>query len=115
MDRKKRMLDNVDQLRIKQIDAYQTLVLVTQAKMRLLPQHSQPYVELELELNANYNAYQQSHLRLQDHEQSLRENLHDLEQDLIPIRYLSTQSNVKNGIIKNKIMFLVGFLILIHT
>ena len=46
MDRKKRMLDNVDQLRIKQIDAYQTLVLVTQAKMRILPHHSQPYVEL---------------------------------------------------------------------
>ena len=32
MDRIKRSLDNVDQLRIKQIDAYQTLLLVNQAK-----------------------------------------------------------------------------------
>ena len=86
------MLDNVDQLRIKQIDAYQTLVLVTQAKMKLLPPNSQSYVEYELELNAKYVAFQQSNQRLQDHEQSLRENLYDLEQDLIPIRYLSTQS-----------------------
>ena len=58
MDRKNGMLDNVDQLRIKQIDAYHTLALTTQAKMTFLPPHSQAYVELELELNANYNAYQ---------------------------------------------------------
>ena len=67
--------------------------------MHFLPTWTQGYVELELELNANYNAFQQSYTRLQEHEQHLRENLRALEQDLIPIRYLSTQSNVKSSVI----------------
>ena len=102
MDRIKRSFDNVDQLRIKQIDTYQTLLLVTQAKMRLLAPNSQPYVEYELELNANRHAFEQSNQRLQNHEQSLREKLDDLEQDLTPIRYLSIQSNVKNAVIRKQ-------------
>ena len=89
MDRKKRMLDNVDQQRIKQQDTYQALVLTTEAKMHFLPTWTQGYVELELELNANYNAFQQSQTRLQEHKQHWRENLRALELDLIPIRYLS--------------------------
>ena len=105
-------VDNVDLQRIKQLDTYQALVLTTEAKMHFLPTWTQGYVELELELNANYNAFQQSHLCLQDHEQGIRENLHALEQDLIPIRYLSTQSNVKSSVIKNKTTYLAGSLIL---
>ena len=60
------------------------------------------YVELELELKAKYNAFQHSQRRLMDHELKLREDLHALELDLIPIRYLSSQSNVKSNVIKKQ-------------
>ena len=46
MDRKKRMLDNVFQQNIKQLDTYRALVLTTEAKMHFLPTWTQGYVEL---------------------------------------------------------------------
>ena len=46
MDRKKRMLDSVDQKRLTQQDNYQTLLLTTEAKMSWFAPWKQGYVEL---------------------------------------------------------------------
>ena len=66
---------------ITQQDNYQSLLLTIEAKMTWFSPWEQGYVELELELNAKYNAFQRSQRRLQEHELQLREDMRALELD----------------------------------
>ena len=100
IDRKKRMLDTVDQKRLTQQDTFQSLVLTTEADMTWFAPWEQDYVRLEGKLHAATNAFNNAQTRLMNHELQLREDLRDLELDFIPIRYLSSQSNVKSPIVK---------------
>ena len=76
--------------------------MTTEVNMTWFSPWEQGYVQLEVELTAAYNAFQLSQRCLKDHELKLREDLCALELDLIPIRYLSNQSNVKSHIVKKQ-------------
>ena len=102
IDRKKLMLDTVDQKRLTQQDTFQSLVLTTEADMTWFAPWEQDYVRLEGKLNAATNAFNNAQTRLMNHELQLREDLRALELDFIPIRYLSSQSNVKSHIVKKQ-------------
>ena len=96
------MLDGVDQKRLTQQDSFQSLVMTTEVNMTWFSPWEQGYVQLEVELTAAYNVFQLSQRHLMDHELRLREDVRTLELDLIPIRYLSSQSNVKSHIVKKQ-------------
>ena len=96
------MIDDIDQKRLSQQDAYQTLLLTSHAEMSLFSTHTFEYTHMERKLEASSTAHQIAQQRLMTHELQVRDDLRKLELDYLPIRYISNQSNVKGHIIKKQ-------------
>ena len=66
---------------------------------RFLPNDAE-YAHMDRKLNASTQAHTFAQGRLMQHEMDIRGQLHNLELDFHPIRFVSNQSNVKGQIIK---------------
>ena len=102
VNRKKKIIDDINQKRLAQQDSYNTLLLTSQADMGWFPAHSVEYIHMETKLDAQSAAFQIAQQRLMTLELQIRDELRNLELDYLPIRYISNQSNVKGHIIKNQ-------------
>ena len=102
INRKKKIIDDINQKRLAQQDSYNTLLLTSQADMGWFPAHSVEYTHMETKLDAQSAAFQIAQGRLMNHEIQIRDDLRNLELDYLPIRYISNQSNVKGHIIKKQ-------------
>ena len=81
INRKKKIIDDINQKRLAQQDSYNTLLLTSQADMGWFPAHSVEYIHMETKLDAQSAAFQIAQQILMTHELQIRDELRNLELD----------------------------------
>ena len=97
INRNKTQLDYIAQNRGNTEDTYQSVLLACRGEMSLFVPYTFEHAQLERKLRAAFDSYQFTRQRLTNNKIQMRIDLTAIEQNFLPIRFLSTQSNLKNA------------------